>query len=380
MQQTQPSDPKLLFVVSNDFGELANALYLLRGYPFRATLLLPERLFATNRDRLTASVVMYRSVADVLTAARDLQPDVVFLFSAYLYALNGNLPLEGVAELVSALGRENVPLVTSDPFLGVLARLDGSTFSDRHPFRQVLLEHFARLCPILRHMIHLYLVDPGPAPPGPSVSFFNPHILSVSAMPVADPFWLFVLAQEDYTLQVARLGRQRFEQLLLERLNETAKARRRPVLIAPDPLIGALAGHGAEKIGGLRLLSFCSYSEFMSLLLQAEYCFYWNLYTNSVPARVVNQMPVFFFASGHMVEAIPPLAAAAAQRYYAGALVPLLDLGQPLDASTLAPLAAAQPELFGVSRAQFQQSPPPDAMVASILARGPSCGSAEVAS
>src|SRR6516225_4660999 len=122
MTHRQPADVELLFVVSSDFGELANVLYLLRGYPFRATLLLPERLFSKNRDGLPVPVLPYRSTAEVLAAVRARQPDLVFLFSGYLLALNGILPLEGVAELVDVLGRQKIPVVTSDPFLGVMAR------------------------------------------------------------------------------------------------------------------------------------------------------------------------------------------------------------------------------------------------------------------
>jgi hypothetical protein len=378
MTHRQPVDVELLFVVSSDFGELANALYLLRGYPFRATLLLPERLFTKNRDGLLVPVLQYRTTAEVLAAVRARQPDLVFLFSGYLLALNGILPLEGVADLMDALGRQGIPVVTSDPFLGVMASVDGSTFSDRHPYKQMLVDHFARLGPIFRQTPHLYVVDPGPAAPVPSVWFFNPHMLSVPAPPVTEPFWLFVLAQEDYTLQVGRLGRERFERLLLEKLRQTAKAGRRPVLIAPEPLIAALTGPSSE-IEGLRLMAFCSHEQFVRLLREAEYCFYWNLYTSTVPVRVVNQLPVFFFARGHMVEAIPALAAAAAQRYYAGAAVPLLDFEQQCAAAALAPLAAAQAEVFATARAQFQQAPPPDVMIARILAGGAFRGSSEVA-
>ena len=378
MTHRQPADVELLFVVSNDFGELANALYLLRGYPFRATLLLPERLFTKNRDGLPVPTLLYRTTAEVLAAVRARRPDLVFLFSGYLFALNGILPLEGMAELVDALGRQKIPVVTSDPFLGMMARPDSSTFSDRHPYKQMLVDHFARLGPSLRQTPHLYVVDPGPAPPVPSVWFFNPHIRSMPAPPVSEPFWLFVLAQEDYTLQVGRLGRERFDRLLLEKLQQTAKAGRRPVLIAPEPLIAALTGPSSE-IEGLRLISFCSNREFMRLLLEAEYCFYWNLFTSTVPARVVNQLPVFFFARGHMAEAMPALAVAAAQRYYAGAAVPLLDFEQPCDAVVLTPLAAAQAELFATARAQFQQAPPPDVMIARILASGAFRGPSEVA-
>ena len=369
MTHRQPADVELLFVVSSDFGELANVLYLLRGYPFRATLLLPERLFSKNRDGLPVPVLPYRSTAEVLAAVRARQPDLVFLFSGYLLALNGILPLEGVAELVDVLGRQKIPVVTSDPFLGVMARVDGSTFSDRHPYKQMLIDHFARLGAIFRQTLHLYVVDPGPAAAVSSVWFFNPYMLSMPAPPVTEPFWLFVLAQEDYTLQVARLGRQRFERLLLDKMRQTAQAQRRPVLIAPEPLVAALTGLSSE-IAGLRLMSFCSYGQFMSLLHEAEYCFYWNLYTSTVPARVVNQLPVFFFARGHMAEAIPALAVAAAQLYYAGARVPLLDFEQPCDAAALAPIAAAQADLFATARVQFQQAPPPDTMVAHILAGG----------
>src|ERR1700722_18921816 len=95
--------PKLLFVISNDYGELSTALDFLAGQPFDAELLLPERLFRVHSASLPVARRAYNSPADILSAVAEKSPDVVFLFSGYLYAINGLFTVDGVRQLVEAL-------------------------------------------------------------------------------------------------------------------------------------------------------------------------------------------------------------------------------------------------------------------------------------
>src|SRR5262245_25827695 len=91
---------RLLLVVSQDYGELSNARYLLTGCGFDAALLLPERLRTAGDSGVPARAYGYRSLADVADALACERPDVVFLLSAYLFALNGLLGSEDVRPLL----------------------------------------------------------------------------------------------------------------------------------------------------------------------------------------------------------------------------------------------------------------------------------------
>src|SRR4051794_23969140 len=116
MAGTRGQGVKLLFVLSNDFGELANALELVAGTALETVLLMPDRLWQTNRD--LAGTHSYRGLADLIKAIDQQRPEVVFLFSGYLYAINQLLEVADVAALLQALKERHCRIVTSDPFLG----------------------------------------------------------------------------------------------------------------------------------------------------------------------------------------------------------------------------------------------------------------------
>lgn len=371
---------KLLFVVSNDYGELADAMYLIRGTGFETVLLLPDRLFAMNAASLPVRNRCFRSVRDVTEAAAAEDPDLVFLFSGYLYAVNNIFSLDAVEELIGGLRGAGRRIITSDPFLGILSRLDGSTFSDRHPLQRQLTAHFSRLARLLSDLPHLYLVAPGEGSGLRTVSFFNPNILlseeavaecgrRLAGLPGLDPGkkrWLFILSLEDYGYQAGVHGRGAFDDLLVRKLQETAREGRQPVLVAPEACTAALRAAGRPPEEAI-LLPFCPYDLFLSLLFDAEYVFYWNIFSNSVPARAVNRLPLFFFDRGHMVHAIPPLFAEGMKRYFPGSELSYLDQIRELRAKDLVFPAAAQEESLQAARENLQSSPPPQEMVARLL-------------
>jgi hypothetical protein len=370
-------EARLLFVLSADYGELSNALYFLRGYDFHARLLLPERLFAANRASLPVPAAAYRTTETVLAEIARERPDIVFLFSGYLYAINGVLPLESVVTLVRALRERGIRAVVGDPFLGLLQQPGPSPFSDRHPRKAWLTEHFGALARLFADIPHLYLARPARATATPQLVFYNPRLLLGDADRVAmaellgrhgvDPAaarWIFVLAGEDHGAQVARMGGERFESLLRERLADAPRAGREALLVAPQPCADRMAASGIE---GLRVLSFCGHALFSALLLTAECAFYWNLFSNSATARLANRLPVFYFDAGHMAHAIPPLLDLGLESYFPGWRYELLDLAQPLEPARLARIAAAQERSAAQGHARLRSAPPPDQVVAALL-------------
>ena len=373
---------KLLFVLSNDHGELSNAMYLVTGGAFEAVLLMPERLFALNTAGLPGRAFRYGSVQDVIGSVDREAPDIVFLFSGYLYGINNLFDVDAVERLVRELRVRRRRIVTSDPFLGIQAQLDATTFSDRHPRKAWLTGHFARLYGVFKDIPHLYLVGAEDFVGIEGISFFNPHILVQPADVIecrrrldawiginpTRPRWLFVLSVEDYGGQVAAHGRAAFDDLLARTLREAVQVGRQPVLVAPEVCVASLRGRRLS-IPGLVCLPFCGYAVFRSLLLEAEYAFYWNIFSNTIPIRVVNRLPVFFFDPGHLAHAVPPLFTRGIQRYYAGCSLPYLDQRAGLSADVLAGLASQQEQALEPARESFRRSPSPQEMVAGILRR-----------
>ena len=382
MVDTRAHRAKLLFVLSNDYGELATAMYLLLGSEFRPVLLMPDRLFAANGNSLPFAAHRYASLREVTETIDREQPDIVFLFSGYLYAANNIFDVETTEALVRDLRSRHHRIVTSDPFLGLMSEIGAQTFSDRHPRKQWLTEHFSRLSRVFADVTHLYLINTQAFARTQSVSFFNGHIiLPVSAFAECErklsgwmrlaagrKRWVCVLSLEDYGAQVKRHGRARFDDLLINTLQQIARAGRQPILVAPEACLASIQGTG-PSIDGLVLLPFCGYDLFEALLLEAEYVFYWNIFSNSILARAINHLPVFFFDPGHMAHAIPALYDLGMKRYYPGAALSYLDQRLKLNPAELAVLAADQEHTLREARENFGRSPTPEEMVEKILQR-----------
>lgn len=382
MVDTRASRAKLLFVLCNDYGELATAMYLLMGSEFRPVLLLPDRLFAANRDSLPVPAYRYASLREVTDTIDREQPDIVFLFSGYLYAVNNIFDIETIEALVRDLRSRHHRIVTSDPFLGIMSEIGAQTFSDRHPRKQWLTAHFSSLSRVFADVTHLYLINAEAFARTQSVSFFNRHIvLPASAFAECErkvsgglslapgrKRWACVLSLEDYGAQAARHGRARFDDMLLNTLQQTARAGRQPILVAPEACLASIQGKG-PSIDSLVLLPFCGYDLFEALLIEAEYVFYWNIFSNSILTRAINHLPVFFFDPGHMAHAIPPLYELGMKRYYPGTALTYLDQRRELSTAELAALAAEQEHTLREARENFGRSPTPEEMVERILQR-----------
>lgn len=380
MTNAKADSAKLLFVLSNDYGELSNALYLVMGEHFATVLLMPDRLYALNKDSLPVSTRCYRAPAEVIAAVEEEKPDIVLLFSGYLYAINNIFDVEALKQLVGMLQSRSCRIVTSDPFLGLMARVDDGIFNDRHPAKPWLTSLFSQVFAILRNVLHLHLVDIGTEAKVPSVSFFNPNIVLDRSrqseraeracrelgIESSEHIWLFVLSSEDYGHQAAVHGRGQFDELLIGRLWQAVLAGRQPVLIAPQPCIASLRDRGALPPTAV-LLPFCRQDHFTSLLAAAEHAFYWNIFSNSVLIRIVNYRSVFFFAYGHMVYAINPLLDLGMKYYYANSDMPYLNSDQALVPEELSRLARRQEQTLEPARNQFRCSPTPQEMVEKIL-------------
>ena len=173
------TQPRLLFLISNDFGELSTAVSFVHGTSLGALLLLPDRLCRVNDTHLPVPHGPYRSVADVLQAVEQYRPNIVFLFSGYLFAVNGIFECQAFAGLVARLQQDGVLVVTSDPFLGLLWQVDASTVNNRLPdeIRLPLADVFAKMSDVLHAITHIYQVSAEEVGRDNSVSFFNPNMV-----------------------------------------------------------------------------------------------------------------------------------------------------------------------------------------------------------
>lgn len=398
---TTHEQARLLFVVSKDFGCLGMALAFVQGHELgtRAVLLLPGDIHAINKHALPAPSAAYATLSDVLAAVDAHKPDIVFLVSGYLFSNDDLLSDEALTTLVQQLRDRDCRIVTADPFIGLAPRLkradvDGRLLFLKHSLRERLIGrfHFWRsrhervvTTRALEDVVHVYPaptrhLDTADSPH--RVSFFNrelmrPHGTShesfdspnVGSGPTGLPAtWLFIISSVDLGVQEWLLGAPTFDTLVVDKLTRTLEAGRRPILIAPSSLIARL-GPELSRRSDVELLSRCSYEDYVTRLLNAEYVFYWNAFSFSLFLRLSQGRPAFFFDPGHLPRVIKPYYALAKRLYYDTWSPPYLDQRRHLDPSQLTMLAEQQKPELAKLVAYWSSSPPPAAVVDELLER-----------
>ena len=370
LMPNEATHPKVLIVLSNDFGELAMALNFTEGQEFDITLLLPERLEKTKTEGLQRRTEYYPNILNLIASVRRHKPDLLLLFSGYLFTLDGIMAVGDMATIIKFAKDQGSRVATTDPFLGVISRLDEKTISDLSSTKTKMLEIFSAVFKVLRNIPHLYLADASHIPRIQSFSYFNPSMLESLTVEVLSPrSWAFVLSIEDYYAVCVEYGQHLFDEWLVKKLRQTVEAGARPVLIAPEQCIRSVERRRPPQ--NWLPIAHCGIMQFQELLREAEYAFYFNVFSSSVLARGMNDRPIFFFDLGYLVRMVPTVFQAGVASYYAGTAPPILDMNTHLTYEVLRPLAESQKEGFRAAREKFLALPTPDVVVNQLLGRIP---------
>ena len=367
MVSDDQNSAKLLFVMSAAFGELFNAMYLVMGSGFRTVFALRDAHFSVNHASLPGKTHHYETRSDLLAIIESEKPDMVCLFCGYLLIDEKVMDVAELDSFIDRLLELGIKVITSDPFLGLPSRVP--TFDPNNPFEQLLslpvklmggllfgssFLYFSEM-PGLKRLPHVYVVEPDEPGETQRLAFFNPHIrryaseLDHSASLLqhqnggrAKAHWMFIMGMGEYLPLVNRDGVQSVHALLAEKLRETLAAGRQPVLFAPKACIDALIADAS--LNHCVLLHTCDYNRYMSLLVGAEYVFYWNIFSASILARLVNHRPTFFFGTGHIAEFDQMMFDKGMRQYYKNARLTYLDQTHLLSQTELAKLALLQEE------------------------------------
>jgi hypothetical protein len=399
-------DARSLFVLSNDYGELVLAMSMLHGQRFakNAALALPSRLFHHHKKGLAITTFEYTILEDIFDLVESWNADIVFLFSGYLFAYQGLLSNASLKNLASRLRSRDCCLATSDPWLGLGSQLSASDINfyprqgrelppselrdDLHLRERNFAIDLYVASQILKDCAHIYPSMTEGVIPRDGVrrlSFFNETTAHISAahrasMPGGgvgsnDKEWIFIIATTDCWYQRWLWGAAYFSDLVASKLEEVRKMGRRPTLIAPLVLTDDISKR-LKAGSGIRLISFCPYTQFIPLLLRAEYVFYWNCFSASLLVRWSEQRPVFFFDRGHMARVVGAIYPLGLQCYYLGWKPSYLDQTEPLDLNVLEVLAEDQRPAIRSVLEHRHLSPTPDQLV-DMLLRG-QCVSGEL--
>jgi len=399
----EPEDCRILFVVDNDFGEFTLVMYFILGQKcFRnARILLSPRLYKRNSGTPDRRLAMWTSEQDLAENIATWRPRVVVFASAYLFPIHDLLSSEAVGRLCDLCRRVNAVVVTADPLLGLLSQwstrgLERLISIDIPPNAdQMLLDAkriadaklhrvFSETEKILRAAPHLYPsytevegLDPATSDIR-NICFFNealllpPHIQNgptVSAGPPAgdgSSHWMFTISEADVFTQSVFMGRDAFIRNVADLLTQTAQLGRHALLLAPTEILQLVARVLVSR-ERIHLLPFCSFIRAMSLLLSAEYSFYWNVVSHSILMQLWNGKPVVLFNRGHLARAAPALYERVIAWYYQGWEPSYLNHTAPLSLSALENATAPYVKNRDNIMARFRRAPSPAGVFHSLL-------------
>ncbi len=303
------SKPKLLFIFSNDFGEVVNANLFVQNQAFSAYYALPSRLSKYN-DLEYVYALSYTDISDIVRHIDNIQPDIIFLCSGFLFSINRILTPEVLVALKHHINKKGIPLITTDPWLKFWKTNPGATFSLSSPSdasqRKELEKNLQQLQCFLDETFsdtpHLYSM-PFQTDIVPSYSFYNPQCGLVGTKPPlpSDHMkdnWLFVISNEDWNLQVST-HKELFAQALTDRLVEVLSNEQNSVTFIGPEAIGPLFDTFFAQNDRFTFLPFCSFTRFQDIMASAKILIYWNILSSTLLYYIYLQKPHLFLSVGH---------------------------------------------------------------------------------
>ena len=369
---------RVLIVVSADYGELGNALLFAAGSndQLQVRMLLPANCQGRIDSDGPVEVQYFASRRTLAHHVVTFRPDAVLMFSGYLLSMTRCLSLPDMCLLLRFIRHQGIPVMTTDPFDGLLSRAGELSLSvlasgERKTWRSLLLAidlklHFRVLHRLLRDAPQLYPARDSSRP----WCYYNPHWRALvkdeaSVDGKQGESWLFVLSEADLRIQSHAAGLDTFADTLLGHLLMIERPDRYVTLIAPERLLKRLQ----ERAPNLTCtcLGQIPFPDFLDLLTTADKAFYWNLFSFSILFRLLLGKPTLFFHRGHMAEIMPGLLDSGIKLYYQGWSPPLLALGAPPSDTELARLSADFTMHARRIHAEMRESPTPASLIERLL-------------
>lgn len=379
---------QLLFILADDFGELTTAMYFLQGQKIsqHSTLAVSGKLMAAC-NKLGLPVLQYNSYDELIDIIDTVEPDITLLFSGCLLPINSPIRnlinTKPLSKLVKHLHLKKCTILNFDPLSGVSSRSE-TVLKYRFPFAKgpfkflsvivsLMIEHLLKKSyDILRNTTYLYVTPADDFIKSQgihSTSFFNSSALVNNKSQPSDadnPYWLFIIADTDYQVQCAKHGAKTFINIVKDKLEQTIKQGRKAIFIGPKKLVHSLQQQLTD-LNKIELLKFCPFDQYKTLLLQAEYTFYWNVLSVSSLFRLLNHSASFFFDQGHVALSMPDIYQRQIDMYYHGFAPKLLNQNEPLKLSQLQGLAQSNQSVSKNILQYHQTSPSPDQLVEHIM-------------
>nr|WP_315423579.1 hypothetical protein [uncultured Pedobacter sp.] len=291
---------KILFIFSNDFGELVLLRLLVYQQPIHAYLALPERLFG-HVDFPNVTKFLYKDADDLKNHIEEIHPTQVMLFSAYLLAPNKLITYTEFYSLLDYLDEKKITVSTSDPFMRYYDQL---SYDDRpSDFRTAVRNQLKGLSERLAVYRHLYGV-PVQFDGAPCQSFSNHFKIDIQPDVNRQKQWTFIMAAEDFSL--LQIGNNNeYQEILIPLFTALVKDHDICVnLVFPESLCEILRAN-LPDVAGINYVSYCSLDAFERLVAQSDLMIYWNVFSASTLLCRLYSKPTVFLGHGHMENIFP---------------------------------------------------------------------------
>jgi hypothetical protein len=387
MRKTTKTKYKILYILSDDFGEIAVVNMFIPKVPYDVLQVYSEKMYE-YQDAPATIKKRCRSLKSVKKIIEEFKPQIVIMSSGYQFAILGMYPNSEIRKLVSYIQNKNIKIITTDPWMKIFSLYPKLTFSNiklinsvpelyrpviHKRFTQINILH-AQASEIFKNIPHIYAF---PVSLPNCYSFFNVNahvnneeIYLKRASPLfqydVENSWLFILSAVDYAMQWSLYGRgifHCFEKRLSEILNEK---KNKVVVIAPENYKAHLKNKFKGN-GSISVISFCKFTLYQSILLTAKVVFYWNVFSASVIQRIATKKPVLFFSKGHMCDVCPGLYEHGLRYWYQGIEPTFMDVTKPLPDDLQQDLFEKEKNNLQKICEQWERQPSPESVTEKIM-------------
>lgn len=371
------SRPRILCLLSADFGEYVTASLFARRQPFDVHFALPPALapFVPAGQRGHS---VYRDFGEAQAIVASARPDVLLLASGYLFPVNRLATPEALEAFVRSAQRSGASLATTDPWLRIWALRPGTRYAIHSVHKggedatlsakmSALQESLEALLAGVPHLFAVPLADRGRR----WVPFFNPEFAERASPGRSRPRgqWLFVLSREDYIF-LAGFEKLAFFERLAGRIADVLAVPENLVRFVAPPEIGSWL---AERWAGeprVQHVPFCDFRSFERLVSEASIVAYWNILSSSLLYCLYYGVAPIFFGAGHLAKVCPGLEEHAARHVYRGRPPAVLDLAARLEPDAEALIDAMQLDAWVARlRGEYAATPAPGEALAAIRER-----------
>ncbi len=294
---------KVLFITSNDFGELSLATFFARNQPFQSIFVIPKKR-ATYFDEVVDIKYVYSSITELERIIEHEKPDVISLNTGYLIVNGGLATMAEFQLFYEYLKKLGCPIMTTDPFVRVYDSYPECSFElDGNPLVSLKTE-MTFLSEYLKELPHIYGFPCKSNLENAYLFYNDKYCLKEKQQPQSTEkkdHWLFVLGELDSTLLFVKHG-ELFIKELAERLKEICQNTENRVRCVFPENIANMLREPLAPLKNLQILNFLTLEEFETLVSESDIVFYWNVFSNSILMCYYYDVPFLCFGKGHIAD------------------------------------------------------------------------------